>query len=163
VDYNFLDELSPKNMRIVSGATFIFGLYFIGQYLIVEGSSVKDGLLWQSLFLGLGLGHYIGKGMKTDDNKLTDWFVGAFFVVTGIILLQLGIAPLSGTIIFLALSMLLLHASELLDHHGGVEWLVDLFSGKLSIFYLAVYVGGFKLLPILQLIWTEVAKSVPFL
>lgn len=150
-------------MRIASGATFVLGMYFVGQYILLEGSSIKDGVLWQSLFLGLGLGHYIGKSIDNNDDKLTDWFVGAFSVVAGISLLQLGIAALSGTLIFLALSMLLLHASKLLEHHEGVETLVDLFSGKLAIFYLAVYIGGFKLMPVLQLIWTEVGKSVPFI
>jgi hypothetical protein len=157
------DKFNGRKMRIASGATFILGMYSVGQYILLEGSTIKDGLLWQSLFLGLGLGHYIGRSMSDDENKLTDWFVGAFSVVAGISLLQLGIAPLSGTLIFLALSMLLLHASGLLKHHGGVEALVDLFSGKLAILYLAVYIGGFKLLPVLQMIWTEVGTAVPFI
>jgi|GEM_PF-4911235 hypothetical protein len=137
------------------GVTFVLALYFIGEYISNSIAPVNlsqsNAILWVSIFIGLSMGHYIGKAITKGGGTLNSFLVGIFVTLTLFtIAFVTGVSNLTGVMIFLTISVFLMHYSDLLEKHENVEILIDIFAQKISGVVLVIFAIIKYLIPVLQ-------------
>lgn len=130
-----MDQGTRQNfstLAFVGGITLVVALYFVGLY-ISETAQISDisessTFLWVVIFIGLSVGHYLGRAATTEGDKLNSFLLGTSLSISVGLLLGIGLTPLSGVLVFLAVSIFLMHRSGLVKDHENIEILVNLFA-----------------------------------
>jgi hypothetical protein len=142
--------LTKKAKSTLAGALVILAFIAIGDYVNSTGS-ITDVDLWNSIFIGLGVGHYFGKALESK-NLINYYLTGAFSIMSLYMFYQVGVSGLAMVMISLFLTVFLKHSSKLVENHDTIDNLVNIFAGKVAISYLVIVIGVANALPILEFI-----------
>lgn len=168
--------LSQKAKRALAGALIVLAFIAIGIHTRLTSGSITDISLWNSIFIGLGFGHYFSKALES--SSLINYFLtGAFAIMSLYELLGsiwysitwfsslnmlsiIGYSSIHLAMISLSLTVFLKHRFNLVENHKIIDSLVNLLAGKVAIGYLVLVNGATNFILILGFLMTLLGYDV---
>lgn len=122
-----------------AGVTFMIGLIFSGIYIQNKVSVAAESVtpLTSAFFIGLGVGHHMGKTVQVKENALTSAYLGAFLTLAVMILYYARLELISGVLVVMAITVFLAHSSGLVDNYANIRRSVHFVAGDIPIFGLS--------------------------
>jgi uncharacterized protein YhhL (DUF1145 family) len=151
------EELQQRATRLdwcgfAAGASFILSLLAGGAYITSTAGTTTPTIisnysaLLVSYFIGSSAGHYYGKAISEGGSSVHSAYLGAFSVLVLYWLYRVQVSPLSAALVFMTLSLILAHGTDIIQRSKEIKRGVDYFAKGLSPFGILVF-GVFEFIP----------------
>ncbi|GGK63461.1 hypothetical protein [Haloarcula sebkhae] len=135
-----------------SGAFFILSLIAGGAFINSVSGMSSSGIinsysaLLVSYFIGSTAGHYYGRAISDRGSSLHSAYLGASTILVGFWLFRVRVSPLSAALIFMTISLMLAHGTDIIKQSSEIRRAVDYFAKGVSPLGMLLF-GVFEFIP----------------